>query len=381
MSGLLSYLIKGADWLLNQILGDTYNALKKRISMWVIRKIKVRTKRFQTIHEDDGVFSIGGRKTNFVICGGSGEFVYDKEMVDIRYDDSFLELPKELKIHRNDIEKRELQKKEQGLKHMYNTYQVALTNAFQTNSNIIEKPYPVFHFKKSDYYSFQATVGSLDSYLFPNGETIREKYINKAIDNLHIPSPVLSQGVGIVLTVVTSDEKIVLTRRKQDTGIRPNELDVSVVEAIDPYQDATDNSNGVENRHKSIDLYKAASRGLKQELGLGVKPDQIHLLGFGVDLDYYQWNIIGIVETDLTSDQILEKKSSGIHGINELSRLEFIQHDKIKVAELLRDHELWSTAQIALYWTMVYDLGNPSKTFTDRTFKAVFTKNPSRNTG
>lgn len=375
MSEILKYVAKVADWLLNQVLGDAYKHFKDRIRMSIQRKIKVKTKSFQTIHKDEGVVSIGGHKTSFVICGGSGEFSYDKDAVQVRYDDSYFELPEELKLLRSEIENREQQKKEQGLKHMYNTYQVALTNAFQTNTDIIEKPYPVLHFKKSDYYNFQATVGSLDTHILSSGETIREKYINKAIQDIHLPSPILSQGIGIVLTVVTADERIVLTRRRQDTGIRPNELDVSVVEAIDPYQDATDDSNGVENKYKTIDLYKAACRGLKQELGLVVKPEQIHLLGFGVDLDYYQWNIIGMVETELTSSQVLEKKSSGIHGLNELSMLEFIQHDHIKVAELIRDQQIWSTAQIALYWTMVYNLGNPIKTFTDKTFNAVFSKN------
>ena len=245
MSEVLKYVAKAADWLLNQFLGDAYKQFKDRISMSIKRKIKVKTKNFQTNHRDDGVVSIGGRKTSFVICGGSGEFAYDKDAVQVRYDDSLLELPEELKLLRNDIEYRELQKKEQGLKHMYNTYQVALTNAFQTNTDFNEKPYPVLHFKKSDYYNFQATVGSLDTHILSNGETIREKYINKAIQDLYLPSPVLSQGIGIVLTVVTADEKIVLTKRRQDTGIRPNELDVSVVEAIDPYQDAADGSNGV----------------------------------------------------------------------------------------------------------------------------------------
>ena len=233
--------------------------------MSIQRKFKVRTKSFKTNHIDDGVASIGGRKTSFVICGGSGEFAYDKDAVQVRYDDSYLELPQELKLLRNEIEKRELQKKELGLKHMYNTYQVAFTNAFQTNTDIMETPYPVFHFRKSDYYNFQATVGSLDTHILSSGEAIREKYINNNIQDLLTPSLVLSQGIGIVLTA-TADEKIVLTRRRQDTGIRANELDVNVVEAIDPFQDATDILMVLEN-NKTIDLYKAASRGLKQEIG------------------------------------------------------------------------------------------------------------------
>ncbi|MCM3363443.1 hypothetical protein ACTQ5K_09500 [Niallia sp. Sow4_A1] len=365
-------LFKVVEWLLDQLLGDTYTHFKTRISKWLQRKIKGKSKRYQTIQQDDGVLWIAGRKTNFVVSGGSGEFAYDRNYIQTRYDDEYFELPQELKELRDKIEAREQMKKEQGQKHMYNTYQVALTNAFQTNTDIIEKPYPVLHFKRSDYYNFQATVASLDNYQLSSGETIREKYIDQAIQDLHVPSDVLSQGIGIVLTVVTADEKIVLTRRRADTGIRPNELDVSVVEAIDPYQDAVENSNGEQNSRKTIDLYKVAIRGLKQELGIVASPDQIHLLGFGVDLEYYQWNIIGTVKTELTSSQIIELKSSGIHGINELSKIEFIHHDHIKVAEVLRDQPLWSTAQIALYWTMVYDMGNPNKVFADRTFKSVF---------
>ena len=67
---------------------------------------------------------------------------------------------------------------------------------FETNSDFVEKPYPVLHFKRSDYYNFQATVGSLDTHILSNGETIREEYIDNAIEDLHLPSPILSQGVG-----------------------------------------------------------------------------------------------------------------------------------------------------------------------------------------
>ena len=71
---------------------------KNRLSMWVMRKIKVKTKSFQTIHKDDGVvFDRGPQKTSFVICGGSGEFFYDRDAVQVRYDDSLFELPEELK--------------------------------------------------------------------------------------------------------------------------------------------------------------------------------------------------------------------------------------------------------------------------------------------
>lgn len=201
-------------------------------------------------------------------------------------------------------------------------------------------------------------MASLDNHQLSNGETIRVKYLDQVIQDLHVSSDVLSQGVGIVLTVVTADEKIVLTRRRADTGIRPNELDVSVVEAIDPYQDAVENSNGEQHSRKTIDLYKVAIRGLKQELGMVASRDQIHLLGFGVDLEYYQWNIIGTVNTNLTSSQIIELKSSGIHGINELSKIEFINLDHIKVVEsfVINPYGVQSKLRCIGRWYMIWGI-------------------------
>lgn len=374
MEGLINYILKSIDWLLNLILGDIYKGFKNRIKLSIQRVFKSRTKSFKTNHKDEGTKSVGGRETNFVICGGSGEYAYDRDTIQIFYNNSVMELPSELKAIRDDIVQREEAKKAQGEKWMYNTYQVAFTKAFQTNMDFIEKPYPVFHFQKSDYFNFQATVGSLDKPLLKDGETIREKYIDKEIDEIHYPSPVLSQGVGVVLTVVTSDEKIVLTRRRKDVGIRQGELDVSVVEAIDPDKDIVESSKDSEGEHRKIDLYRAAIRGVEEELGLAVQPDQVHLLGYGVDLEYYQWNIIGTVETELTSKQILEKKSSGTHGLNEISYIEFVQYDFIKVAELIRDEPMWSTGQIALYWTMVYQSGNPLKSFAEKVFGKVLGK-------
>ena len=96
-----------------------------------------------------------------------------------------------------------------------------------------------------------------------------------------------------------------------------------------------------------------------------------------MDLEYYQWNIIGTVQTDFTSSQIIELKSSGIHGINELSKIEFIHHHHIKLAEILCDQAIWSTTQIALDWTMVYHLGNPNKVFAGSTFRLDFSKKVS----
>jgi hypothetical protein len=53
-------LFKVVEWLLDQLLGDTYTHFKTRISKWLQRKIKGKSKRYQTIQQDDGVLWIAG---------------------------------------------------------------------------------------------------------------------------------------------------------------------------------------------------------------------------------------------------------------------------------------------------------------------------------
>ncbi|MER2060908.1 MAG: hypothetical protein ABTA16_18995, partial [Niallia sp.] len=114
-------LLKILEWILNQLLEDTYTHFKTRINKWLKRKIRGKSKSYQIIQPDDGELWIAGRKTNFFVSCGSGEFAYDRNYIQTRYDDKYFELPKELKALREEIEAREQKKKEQGLKHMFNT--------------------------------------------------------------------------------------------------------------------------------------------------------------------------------------------------------------------------------------------------------------------
>jgi hypothetical protein len=305
-------------------------------------------------------FQLNGGKTSFIICDGTGEQAYDRKAIITKYSDELQELPDDLHKLRADIETRENEKKAQKLKHMYNTYQVALKGYSINKTDIVEDMYVIFDFVKSDYYNFQATIGSMDKLIPGSEQTVRGKYINE-IPNLAIPDVRFAHGVGVILTVITSDNKLILTRRRSDISIRPNEIDVSVVEAIDP----TD-------WDKSIDLYKAAKRGAEQELGIRVSEDDVKFLGFGVDLDYYQWNIIGTVQLDKTEEEFIQHISNGIHGTNELDEFLITDASPESIAKILSEEKMWATGIIALYWTAVYQL--KSKERFDKILKSTFAR-------
>ena len=85
-------------------------------------------------------------------------------------------------------------------------------------------------------------------------------------------------------TVITSDNKVVLTKRKMTTGVWSGEWDVSVVEAIDPISDRSSTQSGP-------DVIQSIVRGVDQEVGINVEPEDVHILGLALDTKYYQWNI------------------------------------------------------------------------------------------
>ena len=68
------------------------------------------------------------------------------------------------------------------------------------------------------------------------------------------------------------------------TGVWSGEWDVSVVEAIDPISDRSSTQSGP-------DVIQSIVRGVDQEVGINVEPEDVHILGLALDTKYYQWNI------------------------------------------------------------------------------------------
>ncbi|GGJ74565.1 hypothetical protein GGR02_000674 [Anoxybacillus voinovskiensis] len=89
--------------------------------------------------------------------------------------------------------------------------------------------------------------------------------------------------------------------------MRPGELDIGIVEAVHPHQDRDPIGQGP-------DLFSTAIRGGKEELGIEISKNDVKFLGFGVDEQYYQWNIIGFVQCHETIEEIVSQRTRGISG-------------------------------------------------------------------
>jgi len=295
-------------------------------------------------------FVLGSHKTSFVIVDGDGQMVYTPDTLTCAVIEEEAKLPPEVIKLYNEIETTEEEKKAKGLQYRWNGPLYALDHPQVERTSPYENLVLTLWLRITDYYTFMATVLSLDKNLVdpPASLTLRDRYL--AWHDPSKPIPFLANGLGVALVIMTKDGKLILSRRQETLSARPGELDVSVVEGVHPYHDRhTD--------HPGPDLYRTAIRGAMEELGVTLLQPDVTFLGFGVDMQYYQWNVIGMAEIAETAQQILERRTRGTAGKWEAHAFEPVDAVPRTAFEYLKNHKMWDTGKVAIYWALVKKCG------------------------
>jgi len=327
--------------ILSVIFDDALRSMK--------RNMKRRFKRLFSIKKDSipHLFSVEGMGINFYVIEGDGVLEFESGNIECRMVKHDITLPDELQLLKDDIAQSESEKEAKGLDYKWNGPLYGLSQYRTSRTGEREIPTALFHFHLTDYYTFLATNTQLDTEL-ESGQTIREKYLPyKTLDQVQ---PILANGFGVVLVIITNDENIILTKRTNISGARANEIDVSVVEGVHPSFDQDLRSDGP-------DLFRAAARGANEELGIDLDEKCIHFLGYGIDTEFYQWNIIGYAEIPETAKNVKSLISRGASGKWESTQLLFENFTSKNIAKLMINENMWATAKVALYWTAVNQLG------------------------
>ena len=343
---ILGYLVSGFVGILIGVLFDEpLRSAKQRFIRW-IKNVKRRKEEIPSPLE----FELGSLKTSFIVVDGDGKFEYTPTTLICRFEDRIIELPPDVAQLREKIGKEEAERKIQGLPYRWNGPLYALERYAVGRTSKDENLELVLTLRPTDHYTFRATVLSLDTPLRDlSGEyTLREKYLKD-----HYPSkPVefLATGLGINVAVISKDEKVLFAMRDESVRCRAGELDGSIAEGVDPMQDHAINSPGP-------DFYRTAARGVEEELGVEISQSDIKFLGFGVDMDYYQWNLIGVVYVDKSADEILRDRTRGTKGKWENRKVFSVHSDPRTVFEFLKDKKIWSTGLVTIYWALVHKHG------------------------
>ncbi len=305
-----------------------------------------RTGTLASLTTHPNLFTLGDRTFPFQVIDGDGESVYPSSSITSVIDPLPLELLPEVEVIREQVARREEEKKNRFEDYQWNGPQYALKRYVIGRTVPDEDMELGLVFQNTDYFTFQATVRSLDLEL-PDGTTLRKKYLTPPPED---PIPSLAIGFGTVLILFTSDKKLLLSRRTTKAGVRPGELDVSVVEGILPHRDLPSNSTGP-------DIIGCAVHGVKEEVGITVQRQDIQFLGFGVDHEYYQWNMIGMVKLPMTAKEVLDEGTRGSPGRWEIGGFSFVDANPDVIWKSLQGEKLWAMGWVALYWSLVHEFG------------------------
>jgi hypothetical protein len=153
--------------------------------------------------------------------------------------------------------------------------------------------------------------------------------------------------VGVAVVVFCSGgSEIVVCRRSDLERFRSREFDVSVVEGINPVKDCSDEAS---NR---IFIHEVVKRAVNAELGFEPDKSSIHVVGFGVDLEFYQWNFLSFVESKLSFEEIELAWQSAEEKFETIELIR-IPATPAEAAKFAAENLVWSSGLAALYYSLI----------------------------
>jgi hypothetical protein len=208
------------------------------------------------------------------------------------------------------------------------------------------------HFAPTTYFRMLVTDQRLDVPLTSGGHTytLRERYAQHA--NLRAaPVPELATHWGVGLSVVTVDRQVLISQRG-NTAVDPHVYFPAMAEGASRHHDAA--ANGAPD-HDHI-----AARGMREELGIEIKPDQLTWLSFGANSVLCEYGLIGRVDTDMTAAEIEVRRTTGAaKDAWETRQLHAVPFNPVDVARFLseRSRNFSAFALIAILHTLMHEFG------------------------
>jgi hypothetical protein len=340
------------------VFEDYVRSLYKRIR----RKYLWFLSRFQDVEflYDRELFQIGKWKANCIVLEGTSSEPYRIGNIVCRLDQALLQLPDDLQHLRSEIDAQQIKIKEQkGFANFFNGPMVAFTDYSYSRTVANEDALLFLRFKLTDYYSFLATAMSLNKTLPASNisdlsTTVRDKYLRGT--DYKSPVPFIATSFGINLCVITKDGYLILAKRgHHGMSSYRGDFAVPVCESLNPLAD--------KDKDGSLDIFKAAQRGAREELGISVDENEIRFFSLQVDTNWYLYGLSGVIVSEkYTQSDIVSIRSVGIKDKWETDNLQFIKFNPKQIASFIRDmggpSKLNPSSFVSVTQTLIYEYGH-----------------------
>jgi hypothetical protein len=220
-----------------------------------------------------------------------------------------------------------------------------------------ERKHLLMRCKLIKYHLFKKTLDLWDRNGFSMTKEIA-RFLNSDEDTRLYPIP---NAMGLALMVVSSDNKLVFSRRSTKRRVRSNEFDCSIVEGLLPFVDKTVGGEKVSYSYADPDYIQNECRRAFCEEICAANDLIVNLFGLILDRKYGQWNLAGLIRTGLTSEQIKARHATR-DDTTEKNRLYFVDYTDTDGAltiapirdaiKLFRQDGLWDTALAVVFGTL-----------------------------
>lgn len=215
-----------------------------------------------------------------------------------------------------------------------------------------EAPRLLLHFCPTTYFRMLATDQRLDVPITVAGRTytLRERYAAD-VDLRIQPVAQLATHWGVGLSVITSDGRLLVSERGS-TAVDPHVYFPAVAEGATQPMDAATNG--------APDNFKTAARGVQEELGVPLSPDELTWLSFGANSYLCEYGLIGRVDSSYSYDDIERRRALGAARDSwETRRLHGVELDPKAAAAFCSHPErrFSAFALITIAHTLMHEFG------------------------
>ncbi|MEW2500937.1 hypothetical protein AB0878_10685 [Amycolatopsis sp. NPDC047767] len=312
-------------------------------------------------------FSIGPLSTSVQLLEGNGEREIAESDVHVLVTPRAVSLPPVVANLREKLREEQKYRRKRGLEHHALLSRYAVHDFVVNRRGPEELPEVTIHFVHSDYLTFLASQ-QLDE-LLPGGDTLRSLYLDGR-DPQDTPD-FMRSSFGLNIAVVTADGWLVVARRSGRVGVGKGEWNSSANEGL---------QRELDGKHGPPNLFRAAERGLKEELRLRPDHYDLKLLAFAVVTVNSQWCCLFLANLrTMTRRQFENNLGRGVQDAWEHRGFDYVEFEPQATIEyLLRPdrRDSWApAAPVLFYLSLVHVHGEEA---TDR---VVETLEAQQNTG
>lgn len=279
---------------------------------------------------------VGAKELQFYFLTGDGIEEYGPDRVFLAFSGTPAYLPQDLRAYM-DRERTGLAERERrgeiynGIGYRLNDFRSAADGWFLDLSPV-------------DYFSFLLTnLRAYETVLRSERDntpvSIVEKYVADVTD---LRSSVLANKLGSGVTLITSNDKVMLGRRTPKAVQYPGVVHCSFGEAFE-----------VPDR----DPFDTFVRGAMEELGLAIERHDIAFLAAGITVKNLQPTLFGKIETKLTDREVLERWRCA-EGRDE-AEVFFLDFNPLELSRAMRRMRFADVAETMAIFALVNKFGLP----------------------